>query len=115
MNGLRLLHLAVCSGNVRMLSMLLAAGADRTATDNHGATPLYLAAQCGGLDIARQLLQRSKAKQLHTRTAAGGSVLDRGGRHCHSQFLSTVIYRDSLYKGPRVRCRFSSLSSALGR
>jgi ankyrin repeat protein len=43
----RLLHLAVCSGNARLLSMLLAAGADRTATDNHGATPLYLAAQSG--------------------------------------------------------------------
>lgn len=55
--GLRPLHLAVGRGDVRAMSLLLDLGADVTATDHRGWTPLHVALDGESGKVASALLQ----------------------------------------------------------
>ena len=50
-----LVHLAVCSNNAELLSILLQYGADVNASDAAGFTPLLIAAQTGFIELAKIL------------------------------------------------------------
>jgi ankyrin repeat protein len=56
--GLRVLMMAACRGNAKIVALLLEAGADFLTTDaKTGATALHKAGQGGNLEVARLLLQ----------------------------------------------------------
>lgn len=59
-----------------MVSLLLAAGADATITSQHGATPLFMAADAGHEDVVEALLSDSRgASVVNVVDAAGFSAL----------------------------------------
>jgi hypothetical protein len=60
------LYLAAQEGRIAVVNALLAAGADKEATNYGGATPLYIAAQIGHLAIADALLAAGANKNAKT-------------------------------------------------
>lgn len=56
------LHLAVHSGQRRMVQLLLQGGASPLSCDINGATPLHLAAEHGNLFIIKMLLDAGAAR-----------------------------------------------------
>jgi hypothetical protein len=58
MSGINCMQLASMRGNVRMLAILIEAGANVNETDDRGATPVMWAANRGHVDALRLLLER---------------------------------------------------------
>ncbi|KAI9164237.1 hypothetical protein H9P43_008066 [Blastocladiella emersonii ATCC 22665] len=67
------LHLAACTGKLKMIDVLLAAGAPVDLVCKDGRTPLHVAAQHGKVDAARQLLAAGANPRARTRN--GWTVL----------------------------------------
>ena len=57
-NGATSLHVAAMQGDVEMMQMFLASGADKDKADNVGKTPLLWATICGCLDVVTHLLEQ---------------------------------------------------------
>lgn len=58
--GLTALGIAAASGNHEMCSLLLENGANVTAADEVGATPLIMASYCGKTDVVQLLLEHKQ-------------------------------------------------------
>ncbi len=62
------LHFAAIQGNVRVISLLLDAGADIGAVGESGYTPLHYAVEQSRLEAVRVLLERGADISLQTDT-----------------------------------------------
>ena len=104
-NSMTALTIAVVSGSLRVVRLLLEGGAAEDTADDSGRTPLMLAAERGHFEVARSLLEGGANKDLtdhegktalmlaslagHSTIASllleGGAakdVADRSGRNC---------------------------------
>ncbi|CAB1120625.1 unnamed protein product [Ectocarpus sp. CCAP 1310/34] len=69
------LHTACIGGHIRVVELLLAAGADANAFDNAGFSPLHRCAQSSDLHSARALLDRNKGGGGASPTSGDVSVV----------------------------------------
>lgn len=69
-NGESALHLAVTSGNVEIVKILIEQGCDVNAQTIDGITPLFLAQRENNVEIIGFLLENGASKSLPTSAAA---------------------------------------------
>jgi ankyrin repeat protein len=83
------------NGDTAEFSRLLAAGADLSAKNRGGETPLYVAAEKGQIEMARALI--AKGADAKARTPNGETVL-----HAASMIESAVLTTDLIQAGAEV-------------
>ncbi len=75
------LHSAATSRNLEVVRLVLAAGADPNARQNHGWTPLHSAANHGGVEMVRVLLEHGADPALANDNGQTALDIARAGKH----------------------------------
>ncbi|KAI7733991.1 hypothetical protein M8C21_014329 [Ambrosia artemisiifolia] len=126
-NGSTALHVAVCEGNIEMVTFLLTQGANIDKPDDHGWTPRDLADQQGHHDIRKLFLSVKSTERDHTVLTKTASLMPfQRAESRHVQFLGrfksdpTLIrpaYKDGEDEGnmsqPRQRRRVNNFHNSL--
>ncbi|XP_053698657.1 uveal autoantigen with coiled-coil domains and ankyrin repeats, partial [Sabethes cyaneus] len=83
-DGFTPLHLAVIQGNLQLVNLLLANGADVNALDNEGHSVVHWATVCGEVEALRTVL--SAGADVSTPDINGGSPLHYAAQMCGANY-----------------------------
>ncbi|XP_049548019.1 protein phosphatase 1 regulatory subunit 12A [Anopheles darlingi] len=83
-DGFTPLHLAVIQGNLQLVNLLLANGADVNALDNEGHSVVHWATVCGEVEALRAVL--SAGADVSTPDINGGSPLHYAAQMCGANY-----------------------------
>ncbi|KFB47636.1 AGAP001673-PA-like protein [Anopheles sinensis] len=83
-DGFTPLHLAVIQGNLQLVNLLLANGADVNALDNEGHSVVHWATVCGEVDALRAVL--AAGADVSTPDINGGSPLHYAAQMCGANY-----------------------------
>ncbi|XP_050088473.1 ankyrin repeat domain-containing protein 12 [Anopheles aquasalis] len=83
-DGFTPLHLAVIQGNLQLVNLLLANGADVNALDNEGHSVVHWATVCGEVEALRAVL--SSGADVSTPDINGGSPLHYAAQMCGANY-----------------------------
>lgn len=93
-------HAAAAEGHLDVLQALDAAGANMTAQDKDGWTPLILAAQNGHTDVVKYLV--SKGCYIDAKAHNGESAMSLAARNGHSDVVNYLVKKGAKGKIPEV-------------
>ncbi len=85
------LHYAALKGDVRAVTVLLAEGADPSAFEEFGSTPLHFAADNEHLEIVRLLLKAGASINAHDESCIGNTPLGEVAGRCSFALAEILV------------------------
>lgn len=107
------LQIAASMGNLRMVSMLIDAGADVRATTDAGRTALHFAAVGSHLDVIRLLL--GKGANIEARDKEGSSALDEAVWRGYLEVVAILLANGAPLNQPEAKTGATPINEAAYR